>query len=217
MVQARRVHAPQVGFNNNVRHKGRVFHIQTEDSGTAYARITTHLFADGGRILRSQRTEYGELLGSEELPELLRRRMKEQHRDMFTALREGRLDELIAALDDPDGARSGADAVAPPVPPPHGRPTLGNTSIGPLPSTGDSGSMLAGEERASATRMSETAASSKPAASNHGSGGHRPAVSAGESRPGKAEPRSIFGSASISEQSLDDVILSYISEDLDGE
>lgn len=217
MVQARRVHAPQVGFNNNVRHKGRVFHIQTEDSGTTYARITTHLFADGGRILRSQRTEYGELLGSEELPELLRRRMKEQHRDMFMALREGRFDQLIAALDDP-GERSGVNAPSPPpAATPHGRPSLGNTSIGPLPSAGDSGSMVVGEERASATRMSDATTSSKPAASSHSSGGHRPAVSAGETRPGKAEPRSIFGSASISEQSLDDVILSYISEDLEGE
>ena len=43
--------SPQLGFNNNVRHKGRVFHIQTEDSGIKHPHIITHLFADGGRIL----------------------------------------------------------------------------------------------------------------------------------------------------------------------
>ena len=44
---------PLLGFNNNVRHRGRVFHIQTEDSGIRHARIVTHLFADGGRIVRT--------------------------------------------------------------------------------------------------------------------------------------------------------------------
>ncbi len=214
MVQARKVHAPQVGFNNNVRHKGRVFHIQTEDSGTTYARITTHLFADGGRILRSQRTEYGELLGSEELPEVLRRRMKEQHRDMFVALRDGQFDHLIEALEDPDAPRPSADAVPPPPPTNHGRPSLHGNN---LAWNAQSGAVSVAEERASATRMSDAAASSKPAASSHSSGGHRPAINAADSSKAATEPRSIFGSASISEQSLDDVILSYISEDLDGE
>ena len=45
--------SPLLGYNNNVRHKGRVFHIQTEDSGVNHPHIITHLFADGGRILKS--------------------------------------------------------------------------------------------------------------------------------------------------------------------
>ena len=35
---------PLLGFNNNVRHRGRVFHIQREDSGIKIPRIVTHLF-----------------------------------------------------------------------------------------------------------------------------------------------------------------------------
>ena len=50
--------SPLLGYNNNVRHKNRVFHIQTEDSGVKHPHIITHLFMDGGRILKSVR-EYG--------------------------------------------------------------------------------------------------------------------------------------------------------------
>jgi len=86
---------PLLGFNNNVRHKGRVFHIQTEDSGTKYCRVVTHLFADGGRILRTIRTDYSQQLGTAEFSEAIRRLMKDQHRSMFAALRAGEFDELI--------------------------------------------------------------------------------------------------------------------------
>src|SRR5436853_3548334 len=45
----------QVGFNNNVKYKGQVFHIQTEDSGLDKPHVITHLFADGGRIIKSHK------------------------------------------------------------------------------------------------------------------------------------------------------------------
>jgi hypothetical protein len=86
---------PQLGFNNNVRHKGRVFHIQTEDSGVKHPHIITHLFADGGRILKSTKTSYAEFLEEEELPKKVRALMQEQHKAMFIALRAGKFDGLI--------------------------------------------------------------------------------------------------------------------------
>ncbi len=46
----------QVGFNNNVKYKAQTFHIQTEDSGLGKPHIITHLFADGGRILKTTKT-----------------------------------------------------------------------------------------------------------------------------------------------------------------
>jgi hypothetical protein len=86
---------PLLGYNNNVRHRGRVFHIQTEDSGVGHPRIMTHLFADGGRIVKSIRTDYSEHLGRSDLAETVRGLMKEQHKAMFVALRGGELDALI--------------------------------------------------------------------------------------------------------------------------
>src|SRR5688572_217925 len=86
---------PLLGFNNNVRHKGRVFHIQTEDSGVKHPRIVTHLFADGGRIIKTTRTDYAEHLGRDDMADVVRAMMKEQHKAMFISLRAGELDALL--------------------------------------------------------------------------------------------------------------------------
>jgi hypothetical protein len=86
---------PLLGFNNNVRHRGKIFHIQTEDSGIRHSRIVTHLFADGGRIVKTARLDYSEHVGREDMVPVVRRMMKEQHKGMFIALRGGRLDEIL--------------------------------------------------------------------------------------------------------------------------
>ncbi|HEX6765972.1 MAG TPA: hypothetical protein VF103_10855, partial [Polyangiaceae bacterium] len=87
--------APVLGFNNNVRHRGRLFHIQTEDSGVKFSRIVTHLFADGGRIIKTSRIDYLEHAEKEDVSAIVRSLMKEQHRAMFTALRAGDLDAIL--------------------------------------------------------------------------------------------------------------------------
>lgn len=86
---------PLLGYNNNVRHRGRIFHIQTEDSGVNSPRIMTHLFADGGRIVKSTRTDYSEHLEQNDMAVVVKNMMKEQHKAMFVALRSGDLDDLI--------------------------------------------------------------------------------------------------------------------------
>lgn len=115
--------SPLLGFNNNVRHKGRVFHIQTEDSGIRHPHIITHLFADGGRILKSTKTSYAEHLGRPGMAETVRGMMQEQHKAMFIALRDGQYDYLFdesAAHGAPTTSPSqkqAAEAKAPPPPP----------------------------------------------------------------------------------------------------
>jgi hypothetical protein len=87
--------SPLLGYNNNVRHKNRVFHIQTEDSGVNHPHIITHLFMDGGRILKSVKQSYAEHVGVEGMSETVRGLMKEQHKAMFIALRDGQFDSLV--------------------------------------------------------------------------------------------------------------------------
>src|SRR5512132_3198122 len=109
--------SPLLGFNNNVRHKGRVFHIQTEDSGVRHPHVITHLFADGGRILKSTKTSYTEHLGQTSMAETVRAMMQEQHKAMFIALRDGQFDHLF---EDAGGSRTSANPQPPgvKVPPP---------------------------------------------------------------------------------------------------
>jgi hypothetical protein len=87
--------SPLLGFNNNVRHRGRVFHIQTEDSGIRHPHIITHLFADGGRILKTIKTSYAEHVGEVAMTETVRGMMQEQHKGMFIALKGGEYDYLL--------------------------------------------------------------------------------------------------------------------------
>ena len=87
--------SPLLGYNNNVRHKGKVFHIQTEDSGAKYGHIITHLFMDGGRILKSVKTGYSEYLGNDRMSDIVREMMKQQHKAMFIALRDGKFDPVV--------------------------------------------------------------------------------------------------------------------------
>ncbi|MDB4934180.1 MAG: hypothetical protein JWP87_1152 [Labilithrix sp.] len=105
--------SPLLGYNNNVRHKNRVFHIQTEDSGVNHPHIITHLFMDGGRILKSVKKSYAEHVGADGMNETVRGLMKEQHKAMFIALRDGQFDYLVEGGAPP--AASATTAAAAPV------------------------------------------------------------------------------------------------------
>jgi len=105
-------HSPVLGFNTNVRHKGKVFHIQTEDSGIKHPHIITHLFADGGRILKSTKTSYADHIEEPNLTETVRTMMKDQHKSMFMALRDGAYDDVIDGVA-PDAARVAPAAAQP--------------------------------------------------------------------------------------------------------
>jgi len=82
------VQSPLVGYNTNVRHRGKLYHIQTEDSGIHHPHVITHVFADGGRIIASRKTEYAQHLGAQDLPSIVKRLMQEQHKAMFIELRD---------------------------------------------------------------------------------------------------------------------------------
>lgn len=86
----------QVGFNNNVKYNGLVFHIQTEDSGLDRPHIITHLFADGGRIIKSHKRIYASEVKRDDIAKYVRALMKGQHMEMAIMLREGRFDEVVA-------------------------------------------------------------------------------------------------------------------------
>ncbi len=79
------------GFNTNVRYKGRVLHVQTEDSGAEHPHVITLLY-EGGAILYSKKRDYD---ASAEGGSAMREVMEEQHRDMVTQLKGGGYDELL--------------------------------------------------------------------------------------------------------------------------
>jgi len=85
----------QVGFNNNVKYRNLTFHIQTEDSGLDKPHVITHLFADGGRVIKSHKRSYAEHVRRDDVAPFVRQLMKSQQLEMALALREGRFDAVI--------------------------------------------------------------------------------------------------------------------------
>ncbi|MHB8873402.1 MAG: hypothetical protein ACYC8T_06915 [Myxococcaceae bacterium] len=84
------------GFNHNIKHKGSVYHVQTEDSGVNNPHLITHLFV-GGNILASKKTSYSDILNAENLAEVVRELMEEQHKEMLRNLINGVYDNIDAA------------------------------------------------------------------------------------------------------------------------
>jgi len=86
----------QMGFNNNIKFRDTVFHVQTEDSGLDQPHIITHLFADGGRVIKSHKRAYTEHTTRADVAEYVRGLMKAQHLEMVMFLRDGRFDGVLA-------------------------------------------------------------------------------------------------------------------------
>jgi hypothetical protein len=167
-----------VGFNHNIKHRGKTYHIQTEDSGLDNPHIITHLFV-GGNILASKKTSYADIVGAENLAQVVRELMEEQHKEMLRNLING-------VYDDIDGTQQ-AQAYQP-----------GQLAAdGPGVQLRQGRPLAAPREAPRALPPEVLAARQEPA----------PAL-----RNDGAE--TLFGEDLISEKSLDEVILSYLAEDL---
>ncbi|HUH01908.1 MAG TPA: hypothetical protein VML75_07915 [Kofleriaceae bacterium] len=82
--------SPILGYNHNIRHRGLVFHVQTEDSGVDNPHIFTHVF-HGGVILNSRKLVYD--AGADE--DVVKSLMQAQHKALLRDLKGGRLSDKI--------------------------------------------------------------------------------------------------------------------------
>ena len=74
--------SPILGYNHNVRYRGLVFHVQTEDSGVMSPHLFTHLF-HGGVIVSTRKLVYD--AGSAE--DSIKSLMQAQHKAVMKDLR----------------------------------------------------------------------------------------------------------------------------------
>ena len=82
--------SPILGYNHNVRYRGLVFHVQTEDSGVLSPHLFTHLFY-GGTIISTRKLVYD--AGSAE--DAIKALMQAQHKAVMKDLKNGSFDEKI--------------------------------------------------------------------------------------------------------------------------
>jgi hypothetical protein len=98
------------GANTNVRYRGILFHVQTEDSGRANPHIISHVY-HGGTILGTHKTDYADQLEAEDLIGVVRGLIEKQHTSMLEKLNSGDFDEVIRERLG-DGSKNGGSASA---------------------------------------------------------------------------------------------------------
>lgn len=91
----------QRGYNHNIAHRGRVYHVQSEDSGNLKSHIYTHVFVNG-TIIATNKVDYNANEGSDGASQDLAARvvalMQASHKKMIKQLRNGELDQKIEVL-----------------------------------------------------------------------------------------------------------------------
>ena len=91
------------GFNTDVKHRNRVFHIQTEDKGEANPYVESLVYV-GGEILATKRTSYAEVIKTSGRDDhAVQDLMEQQHRTMIAAIQRGRFDGPNGAIQIPEG------------------------------------------------------------------------------------------------------------------
>lgn len=80
-----------MGYNHDIPYGGRVYHVQTEDSGRSKGHIHTHVFCSG-TIVASSKVGYDRVTQASRVVELARA----SHKTMMRRLVRGELDEEIA-------------------------------------------------------------------------------------------------------------------------
>jgi len=172
------------GFNHNIKHKGKVYHVQTEDSGVNNPHIITHLFV-GGNILASKKTSYADILNAENLSEVVRELMEEQHKEMLRNLINGVYDSYESTARSYQPGQLETDS--PPVKMQPGQSMAPRLVPPPQVPVAPPAAPLLPPEVAAARAMKE-----KPKINEVG-------------------VETLFGEDLISEKSLDEVILSYLA------
>jgi hypothetical protein len=79
------------GFNTDVKYRGVVYHVQTEDKGTANPLIETLVYK-GGEILGSRRLPYADLIKDRTDEAAITKLMEDQHKGMLLEVKRGRFD-----------------------------------------------------------------------------------------------------------------------------
>ncbi len=84
------------GFNTDIKHNDKVYHIQTEDKGLQNPYIESLVYV-GGEILASKKTSYAEQVKAGVDEKWIGGLMEQQHRTMIAAIMRGRFDQPAEA------------------------------------------------------------------------------------------------------------------------
>jgi hypothetical protein len=82
------------GFNSEIKYKGGLFHIQTQDKGPTVQYVESFVYKSG-KLLSSRKTFYTQFLSSPLLREKILQIMEEQHNTLLKEITEGKFDHIL--------------------------------------------------------------------------------------------------------------------------
>jgi len=92
-----------LGINENILYKGKMYHIQTEDSGLKNPFIVTNIFI-AGVIVANEKLSYADIVKSDCVDEVVKELLKDQHKKMVEKLKKGEFEkkkiEIIKDLEE---------------------------------------------------------------------------------------------------------------------
>ena len=106
------------GFNTDIKHGSRVFHVQTEDKGLENPFVESLVYV-GGEIIASTKTPYTDSIKNGGGAAGVQEMMESQHRKMIAAVQRGRFDTSTGAPPKPlkdESFEAMLSAVVPPSP-----------------------------------------------------------------------------------------------------
>jgi hypothetical protein len=83
------------GFNSEVKYKGALFHVQTQDSGPG-ARCIESLIYTSGKLISSRKTYYTSFLAIPRLQEKIQQILEDQHNAILKEIADGKFEHYLA-------------------------------------------------------------------------------------------------------------------------
>lgn len=199
------------GFNTDIRHGDRVFHVQTEDRGLGNPVVESLVYV-GGQILLSKKSPYGDLVADGKADEkAVRQLMDLQHRRIIEAIRRGRFDG-----DSPGAPAADSAAAKPAAPPLSPAAAAAAAAILSAPSSG----VIPARPATAAPAPPPSGVIPRPASPPPSGALPRPAVPSAATRPpisgAVARPPAsgaIPANGGGAERSLDQVIIEYLASE----
>ncbi len=90
--------SPIAGYNHNVRYRGLIFHVQTEDSGQQSPHLFTHMFY-GGVIISTRKLVYDSGSAEDAIKGLMQSQHKVVLRDLKRGLFDDKIDQYLAGTE----------------------------------------------------------------------------------------------------------------------
>ena len=116
------------GYNTDVPHNKRVFHVQTEDKGDSAPEIESLVYV-GGEILAAQKTSYAGLVAAGRDDRVVQEMLERQHRTMIASIQQGRFDGPDGSVRAPEGMSAAGGDGSPALSAPGEQTTAGDRTL----------------------------------------------------------------------------------------